>query len=105
MLTHGKWGEDLRKHVDRLTESTLTYLCFGDAMLSQFDNSEISASNSSFDVVETHSDMICFVAGRASSVASIATTTATYLFHLHHLNTSFIEVRVDQVSNMTRHAY
>jgi hypothetical protein len=27
------------------------------------------------------------------------------LFHLHHLNTSFIEVRVDQVSNMTRHAY
>jgi hypothetical protein len=27
------------------------------------------------------------------------------LFHLHHLNTSFIEVRVDQVTNMTRHAY
>lgn len=83
----------------------MTYLCFGDAMLSQFDNSEISASNSSFDVVETHSDMIGFVAGRASSVASIATTTATYLFHLHHLNTSFIEVRVDQVTSMTRHAY
>jgi hypothetical protein len=27
------------------------------------------------------------------------------LFHLHHLNTSFIEVRVDQVTSMTRHAY
>ncbi len=93
-------GETWEKHVDRLTGSTLTYLCFGDAMLSQFDDSEISASNSSFDVVETHSDMIGFVAGCASSVASIA-TTATYLFHLHHLNLSFIEVRVDQVTSMT----
>lgn len=45
--------------------------------------------------------MIGFVSSCASSIASIATTTATYLFHLHHFNPSFIEVRVDQATNMT----
>ena len=34
-------------------------------------------------------------------VSSCASSIATYLFHLHHFNPSFIEVRVDQVTNMT----
>lgn len=64
------------------------YLCFGDAMLSQFDDGEIAASNSPFDVIETNSDGIGLAAGCAPSsaaVATIAVCSVTSLFHLHHL--------------------
>lgn len=73
-------------------------------MFSQFDDSEIAASDGPFDVVETYSDGIRFVAGRLfSSTATTGTTTATCsassFLHLHHL-TSFMEVSmlVDEVT-------
>ena len=61
-------------------------------MLCQFDYGEIAAPNSPFDVVETYSDGIGFVAGRAASApgAAAATSSANSFLHLHHF-TSFID--------------
>lgn len=72
-------------------------------MFSQFDDGEIAAPDGPFDVVETYSDWVGFVAG-STALAATGTTTATSstdssFLHLHHLR-SFIEIRVDQAAGM-----